>query len=317
MNKREFLATASATALAALSGAVHAADLRQTSIIVPYTPGGLSDVLLRALAPIAAKHLGRNIIIENKPGNAGLLGPVQMARTAKPDGSVVSFLGIGAYREPFFRKVDWDPIKDFDYVIGLWGFVFGIVVPVDSPFQTLKDIVEFGRKNPGDFTFGSSGNLSSPHLLMENLGLMTGAKFNHIPFKGTSEAIQATIGKHVMATIESPAWAPAVDGGLLRVVATFTEQRTRWNAPTAREAGYDLVFTSPAGLVAPKGLPPPTLKALHDALRAALDDPAFQQTLVKYDMVYWYRSSADYLAWAEQTLVREKDLLTRLNLVRS
>src|SRR6266481_3131125 len=106
------------------------------TLICPWPPGGTTDVHLRKFAEIAQKYLGQPVIIENKPGGGGMIGPAQMARLARADGYTVSQLPITAYRLPHQRPVDWDALKDFSYVIGITGYTFGVVVRADSPLKT-------------------------------------------------------------------------------------------------------------------------------------------------------------------------------------
>src|SRR6267378_1446647 len=104
------------------------------------------------LAVVALMDLGQPVVIENKPGGGGMIGPAQMARLARPDGYTVSQLPITAYRLPHQRAVDWEPLKDFSYVIGITGYTFGVVVRADSPFKSFRDLVEYARANPGQLS---------------------------------------------------------------------------------------------------------------------------------------------------------------------
>ena len=229
---------------------------RTITLVCPWPPGGSTDTHLRKFAEVASKYVGQNIVVENKPGGGGMLGPGVMAKTQKPDGYTLSQLPVGAFRIPHMQKVDWDPLKDFTYIIGLTGYTFGLVVKSDTQFKTLKEVIDYAKANPGKFSYGSTGTGTSPHLLIEELGGKVGAQFLHVPFKGNADSTQAILGGHVMAQSDATGWARHVEAGTFRLLVTFGEQRTKWNAPTAKELGIDIVSYSPYGIVAPKGMDP-------------------------------------------------------------
>src|ERR1041385_3677716 len=224
------------------------------TLICPWPAGGTTDTHLRKFAEVAQKYLGEPVVIENKPGGGGMIGPAQMAHLAKPDGYTVSQLPITAFRLPHQRAVDWDPLKDFTYVIGITGYTFGVVVRADSPFKSFRELLDYARAHPGQLSYATPGTGTSPHLLMEEVAMKTGVTFLHVPFKGFAEGSQALLGGHVMAHSDSTGWGRFVDAGQVRLLVTFGEKRTKWGAPTAKELGYDLVSYSPHGLVRPRGL---------------------------------------------------------------
>jgi tripartite-type tricarboxylate transporter receptor subunit TctC len=288
---------------------------RTITLICPWPAGGSTDTHLRRFAEIASRHLGQNMIVENKPGGGGMLGPGVMARTAKPDGYTLSQLPVGAFRIPHMQKVDWDPLKDFTYIIGLTGYTFGVVVKAESQIKSVKELIEFARANPGKFSYGSTGTGTSPHLLMEELGAKSGVQFLHVPFKGNADSTQALMGGHVMAQSDATGWGRHVDSGAFRLLVTFGEQRTKWGAPTARESGIDIVSYSPYGIVAPAGMDPKLQRQLHDALKKAADDPEHLKVLQQYDQIFWYKSSEEYAKWAAQTFAEERATIARLGLL--
>ena len=308
--------------LAALAAAALAAPAfgdafpsKPVTLICPWPAGGTTDTHLRKFAEIAQKYLGQPVIVENKPGGGGMVGPAQMARLAKADGYTVSQLPITAFRLPHQRQVDWDALKDFTYVIGITGYTFGVVVRADSPLRTFNDLIDYARAHPGQLSYGTPGTGTSPHLLMEEVGMKTGVQFLHVPFKGQAESAQALLGGHVMAQSDSTGWGRMVDAGQFRLLVTFGETRTKWNAPTAKELGFDIVSYSPYGIVAPRGLDPQVTRALHDAFKKTLDDPEHLKALTLLDQVYWYKSSEDYARWAAQTLVAERATIERVGLL--
>jgi tripartite-type tricarboxylate transporter receptor subunit TctC len=308
------LAIAAATLLATTALAQNYPS-RPITLIVPWPAGGSTDTHLRKLSELASRQLGQPIIIENKPGFGGMLGPSQMAKNAAPDGYTLSQITVNAFRAPYMQKVDWDPMKDFTYIIGVSGYTFGVVVKSDSPFKSFNDLIAYAKANPGQMSYGSTGNGTSPHLLMEVVADKAGVKFLHVPFKGNADSTQALMGGHVMAQSDATGWGKFVDAGTFRLLATFGDQRTRWGAPTAKELGYDVVSYSPYGIVGPKGMDPKVVKIIHDAFKKAMDDPENQKILQQLDQVYWYRSTEDYGKWAAETNLSEKALIERLGLM--
>jgi tripartite-type tricarboxylate transporter receptor subunit TctC len=299
---------------AASQAQAQAFPAKPVTLVCPWPPGGSTDTHLRQFAQIAAKHLGQNVVIENKPGASGMLGPVAVSRMA-PDGYNLSQLPVSAFRVPHIQKVDWDPLKDFTYIIGITGYTFGMVVKSDSQWKTLQDVIAYAKANPGKFSYSSTGNGTSPHLLIEELAMKTGVQLLHVPFKGNADSTQALMGGHVMAQSDATGWGRHVDAGAFRLLVTFGEKRTKWNAPTAKELGIDIVSYSPYGIVGPKGMDPKVVKVLHDAFRKTLDDPEHLKVLAQLDQVYWYKSSEEYRQWAADTLKAERGTIERVGLL--
>ena len=288
---------------------------RPITLICPWPPGGSTDVHLRKFGEIASKYLGQPVVVDNKPGGGGMIGPSNMAKLSKPDGYTLSQLPITAYRLPHQRAVDWDALNDFSYIIGISGYTFGVVVKSDSPLRTFRDLIDYARANPGKLSYGSTGAGTSPHLLMEEVGMKLGVNFLHVPFKGNADSTQALMGGHIMAQSDATGWGRHVDAGTFRLLVTFGEKRTKWDAPTAKELGIDIVAYSPYGIVAPKGMEPQLVKQLHDAFKKTLDDPEHMRMLQQLDQVYWYKSSEDYARWAAETLKAERATIERVGLL--
>ena len=285
------------------------------TLICPWPPGGSTDAHLRKFAEIAQKYLGQPVVVENKPGAGGTLGPSTMAATARPDGYTLAQYPISVIRVAHMQKSSWDPLKDFSFVIGISGYTFGVVVRSDSPFKTFQDLIDFAKANPGKMSFASTGNGTSPHLLMEDVAMKAGVQLLHVPFKGNADSTQALMGGHIMAQSDATGWGRHVDAGAFRLLVTFGEKRTKWDAPTARELGIDVVSYSPYGIVGPKGMEPQTMRVLHDAFRKTIDDPEHLKILAQLDQVYWYKSSAEFAQWASDTYKAERATLERVGLL--
>ncbi len=317
-NRRTFIGTSvvAATQLSwpglARSQAFPAKPIR---LICPWPAGGSSDAVMRALAESAGRALGGQMIVENKPGASGMLGPNELVN-ARPDGYTLSQLTIGVARLPHMQKMQFDPLKDFTYIACLTGYTFGIVVRADSPIKTVKDLVDYARARPGKFTYGSTGNGTTPHLAVEEFAVKAGIQLTHIPFKGSSDGLQALLGGHVMAHSDATGWAPHVEAGTLRLLATYGSKRTkRWpQVPTLTELGYDTVSDSPFGIGAPKGMDAGLTQRLHDAFKKTLDDPQVLATFEKYDQSVIYMNTADYTRFIQETYQKEKALIERLGL---
>jgi tripartite-type tricarboxylate transporter receptor subunit TctC len=290
---------------------------RPITLIVPWPAGGQTDLTMRILADLAARRLGQSVIVENRPGAAGTLVAPAL-RAAAPDGYVIGQVPITVYRAPLQRKVAWDPLRDIAPVIQISGVTFGIVVPANSAFRRFADVLAWGRAHPGRLAVGSTGIGSTAHLAMEDVLSREGVRYIHVPYKGTADQMLAVAAGTLMVGVNSTGFAPYVETGKLRLLATFDAQRSeRWpQVPTMRELGYsDAVYTSPYGIGAPAGTDAAIIRKLHDAFRAALFDPVHVHELAKYDQEPEYLDTADYARAIRALNVRERALLARLGLV--
>jgi tripartite-type tricarboxylate transporter receptor subunit TctC len=322
MNKREFLAGGLALGAAAWSGASRAADAssfpsRPITMMVGFAPGGATDMAFRVLAANASQIAGQTVIVENKPG-AGMVIPAQLMQSATPDGYTIAQIAVSVFRQSYLVKSTWDPVKGLSFIIGLASYPFGLVVPASSPIRTLADYIEYARAHPGEMTYGTPGNLSSPHLTMEDLAFRAKVKFNHVPYKGGSEALQALLGGHIMSDADGPLWATQVEAGRLRLLATGGPQRSARfpQVPTLRESGYDIVQDAPFGLAAPKDTDPAIVKRLHDIFKQAMDMDNYKAALKQYDLDPLYLSSEQFTQFAVDITKKERVLIDRIGLAK-
>jgi len=291
---------------------------RAITLIVPWPAGGQTDITMRILADLASRTLGQPVTIDNRPGAAGtLVGPA--LHNAAPDGYTLGQLPLTLYRAPLQRKVSWDPLRDITPVLQVSGVTFGIVVPADSSFQSFADLLAWARRHPGQLSVGSTGIGSTAHLAMEDVLSREGVRYIHVPYKGTADQMLAVATETLMVGVNSTGFAPYVETGRLRLLATFNAQRSkRWpQVPTMRELGYpQAVYTSPYGIGVPAGTDPAIVRKLHDAFKAAMFDPQHLQELAKYDQEPEYLDTADYGRFVREATARERLLLARLGLVQ-
>jgi tripartite-type tricarboxylate transporter receptor subunit TctC len=285
------------------------------TFICPWPAGGTADVSMRALCMAAAKQLGQTIVVENKTGASGMLGLKALA-SARPDGYTIGQIPISVTRFAQLGSVQLDPLKDLTYLARTSGQTFGIVVRSDSPWKTLKEFVTAAKAKPGGVTYGSAGIAGATHVGMEEFALAAGIQLNHIPYKGGAPALQDLLGGQIDALADSSSWAPHVQSGKLRLLATWGEKRTKdfADAPTLKELGYDVVVDAPNGVGAPKGLDPAIEKRLREAFKVAAASPEFTAACDKIDAPLMYLDGPDYAQYVAATYRRDTQLIERLKL---
>lgn len=289
---------------------------RPITLIVPWPAGGATDIAMRAIAEAAEKHLGQKIVIDNRAGGSGTVGPAQMAATAQPDGYTIAQIPITVFRLPLMQKTTWDANKDFTYIVHLTGYTFGVTVKADSEFKTWDDVIKFAKANPGKVTYATPGSGTSLHIGMEQIAAQSGVKFTQVPFKGGAETNAAVLGGHTVLQADSSGWKGLVESGQLRLLMIWTENPSPNypGVPTLKQLGYPFVFDSPFGIAGPKGMDPKIVKILHDAFAKAINDPAVQATLRKYDMVVNYKNTEDYVKFVGEVTANEGKVIETLGL---
>ena len=287
--------------------------MRPLTLIVPLAAGSSVDVILRALAAAAEKRLGQPIVVENKPGAGTTLAPSQMA-AAKPDGYTICQLGLPVLRAPALRKTTYDPSTDFTYIIGVVQLVFGLVVRRDAPWWTLADLFDAARRSPGTITYGTPGVGSDTHVAMELIARQQGIRWVHVPF--ASGDVTALLGGHIHAVASGSVWAPQVNSGELRLLATFGTRRTDYwpSVPTLTEVSVDVVMEGTYGLVGPKGMDTAIVATLHDSFKAAMHQPSFAAAVANFHQEAHYLSSLEFRAFALGQIEKQKRLVEEIGL---
>ena len=256
------------------------------TIVVGMEPGGIVDVATRVLVDDAKKVLGQDILVENKPGASHMVAGSYVI-SSKPDGYTLwSSTDAPFVRMPHMMKLKFDPIAETTPIIFYGIFTHFILVPAESPFKTLKDMLTFAKENPGKLTFGNPGFGTVPHMAMAGMEVETGLKISHVPFGGEPKEIAALLGGHLMAAgIAIESCISQVKAGKLRAlgilqgderVSAFPEIPTL--KEVAKEFGMKTGVTYPGLMMSgPKGLPDPIVKKLVTAFDTGRKSAGFQK----------------------------------------
>src|SRR5512136_356548 len=259
---------------------IHAADFptKEVQIIIPWAAGGATDLIFRALAATTGKHLGKAVVVVNRPGGGGAVGYTEAAQ-AKPDGytlvSAVTPLTILPH-----QVTTAFTYKNFDAIINVVSDPSMFLVRSDAPWKSLKEFLDYAKKNPDMITVGNSGAGGGVHLVALAFERAAGVKFNHIPFAGGGPSVTALLGGHINAvSVSPPEGISQIQAGKLRIIALFAEKRLDMFSAvqTVKEQGVNFAMGMWRGLAAPKGTPPAVIQKLHDAFKQGMDDPVFQK----------------------------------------
>ena len=251
---------------------------RPIRLIVPFTPGGSTDILARAIAPRLAVVLGVNVIVDNKPGAGGSLGAGEVAK-AEPDGNtlLMGHIGTLAVNPAIYPKLSYDPLKSFTPVAWVAQVPNVLVVPASSSVKSFKEFIGRARANPGSMSFSSGGNGSAAHITMEYLKLRAKIFMLHIPYRGSAPSITDLIAGQVDATFTgAPVVLPHVRSGRLRALAVSSRARiaTLPDVPTVAESGFPGFDADQwYGVVAPAGAPVALVARLNAEINRALASP--------------------------------------------
>ncbi|MFO1305585.1 MAG: tripartite tricarboxylate transporter substrate binding protein [Burkholderiales bacterium] len=320
MVRRRFLLAG--LAVAAFASLAHAQyPDHPVTMVVPFPPGGVADTVGRPVAEAMGRALGQPVVIENKPGAGGGIGMAQVAK-AKPDGYTIlmslasltvlpeadKILG----REPMYQINQLKPIARFTADPTVFA------VRADSPWKTLADFIADAKKNPGKFTYGSSGNYGTMHVPMEMFAGAAGVKMVHVPYTGAGPAIVGLLGGQVDAVATGPATVvQQVKAGKVRVLAHWGDVRLTAlpDVPTLKEAGTDVQYAQWSGLFVPAGTPDAVVSRLRDAARAAANDPKVKEVLGTAGSPIQYLDSPEFQKYVDADAAKMSDVVKKIGKV--
>jgi tripartite-type tricarboxylate transporter receptor subunit TctC len=281
--------------LLALPMALYGQDFptKPVNLTVCISTGGTVDLSTRVLATKAEKFLGQPIAVSNNGGGAGSVAMGLLAK-AKPDGyQLVSCPQTPLVEIPHLRKLPYK-YEELQAVMQFAEPYGGLVVQTEAPFNSLKDLVEYARKNPGKVTYTTSGTLTPWHLAMMFVGKQENVQWTAVPVPG-GDPNMPLLGGHVTAFTAASSWKRYIDQGKFKLLVTYAEKRMPAfpNVPTLKELGYDYVVESNYVIYTPAGTPAPVVKKLDEAFKKAMDDPEFTAYMKKAELPISYRNSAD------------------------
>ena len=309
--KRILCALATAAAMVAPA---HAWPDKPVTLLVPFPPGGSTDMIARTLGQKLQEKLGGTFIVQNLAGAGGTMGAAA-AKRAAPDGYTifVSSLGPFVIGPHLIKGVQYDALKDFDYITVAVQAPNVLAVPASSPHKTVADVIAFHKANPGKMSFASSGNGSSDHLTAELFWQQTGTSGLHIPYKGGGPAMSDLLGAQVDATFMNINTGLAnIKAGKLRALAITSAKRSPLlpDVPTLEEAGIKGVTVySWQAFAAPKGLPADIKTKLHDALIEGLNDPAVKPKLLELGFEIVGNTPEQFTAFQASEFARWKKVI--------
>jgi len=282
-------------------------------LIVPLAAGGGGDIVARQLAAGVSEILGQPMIVDNKPGGSTIIGTSEAAKAA-PDGYTLVMATSSHVINPSIRQLPFDAVTAFEGVAVIATTPAMLVVPPNFPANTVPEVIAMAKAKPGEFTFGSSGIASAPHLSGELFNLMAGTNIRHVPYKGMGPALNDLVGGHVTMVFSSPVSAiPLVKAGKLKAIAATSPKRPKAypDLPTIAETlpGYQTqVFYV---ILAPKGTPKPVLEKLNQAFNKVATAPNFADQMVATAGEVVVGSPADALAFIAAEVAYYKDLISK------
>ena len=308
------LLTALVLSAAAVGAFAQAWPSKPVTMVVPFPPGGSTDFIARAIGPSLTKTFGQTFIVDNKAGATGTIGAAAVKRAA-PDGYtfLVTSLGPLVIAPHLVKGMQYDALKDFDLITVAVQAPNVLVVPAASPHKSLADVIAYEKANPGKMSYASSGNGSSDHLTAELFWLESGTSGLHIPYKGGGPAISDLLGGQVDASFQNVnAVLQHIKSGKLRPLAVTGSKRSPVlpDVPTMTEAGVKNVDVySWQGIVGPKGLPADVRTKFHDAVVAALKDPAVNSQLTALGLEVVANTMDQFSAFQQSEFARWKRVI--------
>ncbi len=319
LDRRAALRLAAASAVAGWwPTRTHAADAWPTKpirFVVPFAPGGSSEIVARSTAVELGKLLGQSVYVDNKPGGAGNVAMAEVARADDQHTLVLGHIGTLAVNPFIFDKLPYDPIKDFKPISLLAKVPSLYVVHPDVPAKNLKEFVALAKAKPGQLNYGSAGNGSAGHLAFEYLKMATDIFVVHVPYRGTGPQLTDLLaGRLQAASVGAPAILQFIKAGKLRCIATGTSQRIAQlpDVPTVAEQGWPkFEMTQWYGLLAPASLPAPATDKLAAAAARAVREPAALERLQTDAAIAVGSTPAEFAAFIATERERWKPVLAR------
>jgi len=284
------------------------------TINVPFSAGGTTDILARAIGQKLGQKWGVSVVVENKPGAGGNIGTAQVARSA-PDGYtlVMGTIGTHAINPNLYKDMPYDAVKDFQPITRTAMVPNALVVQKDAPYNTVQELIEYGKKNPGMLTFGSSGHGSTLHMSGETFKMMTGVDMIHVPYKGSSPAVADLLGGQISMIFDNlPSALPHVKSGTLKALAVTSSSRAEQlpETPTIAESGVDgYAVMSWFGLWAPKDTPKEIVNKLNEAVVEIIKDPEMQQTIRSQGAIPHPESPEEFAAFIDSETKKWRDVV--------
>ncbi len=294
---------------------------RPITMICPYgASGGTADTSLRPLCKHAENTLGQPIAVINKPGASGSLAAGTLA-AAHPDGYTLGMVTFGPLTmSPHMYDINYDPFTSFDFILAFGKYMYGPAVRSDSPFKTLKDMINYAKAHPGKVKYSTVGLATPTHTGMVQLGKLAGVKWEVVVFKKASDCVTACLGGHVEVISQTPAAVvPPIKAGQLRLLASMSDTRWPWvpEVPTVRELGYDFDVVSWLALAAPRGTPRPIMDKLTYAFKKALDDQEFIKIMDRIYVPVVYRTANEFKKLVDEGYKDMEKMILDLGLHKS
>ena len=282
------------TLLGAESSAQEAYPSKPITLVVPFPPGGVADIVARPAADALGRVLGAPVVIENKAGAGGGIGMAYVAK-AKPDGyTLLLALSSISILPEADKIIGRPPMYQLDQLVPIARLTADptvLAVRADSPWKTLQEFVADAKKRPAGISYGSSGNYGTMHVPMEMFAADAGIKMLHVPYTGAGPAVVGLLGGNIDAIASGPSTViQHVKAGKVRVLASWGDHRLASlpDVPTLSESGFNAVFFQWSGLFAPAGTPAPVLAKLRDAARITASDPRFVAALATVETPVQY-----------------------------
>jgi len=292
------------------------------TIVVPFTPGGVSDITARPLAAAMALNLGQSILIDNKGGAGGAIG-MAVASKAKPDGYTLMMALPSMITIPISDRISGRPssfqVNQFKPIARLTADPTVLAVRADSPWKTLADFVRDARAKPDTISYSSSGLFGTTHVAMEILAHAANLKMVHIPYTGGGLQINALLGGHVDATMQTPgAIAGQISAGKIRILASMSRERvtTLPDVPTATEQGFKGEFYLWTGLFVPAATPDAIINRLRTSTKEASNHVAFKGAMAVINTPIQYLDSEDFAAFIAEDTKRLDTVLTSMGEIK-